>query len=269
MILIKSIKTKSLLLLIPIVLATALAWLIAPHLPPAVDLPVFTQAGTELVTGGNPYTVQGYYTPPWTALPFAILALLPPALARSTWLILSIMMFVFTAQRLKGSPLAIGLVMISSPVLLSLRNGNIEALVLLGLVLPRWLGVFLLASKPQIGLGILCYWLFVDRDYKIFIVPSLITLVSFILYGFWPGRANELENIYWNASLWPASLPIGAVLLVASVRQKSQGFAMACSPALSPYLHLSSYAGALLGLVRHVPELAVGVGCLWVINIII
>ena len=97
---------------------------------------------------------------------------------------------------------------------------------------------------------------------------TIVTLASFVLFGFWPERFLEPTTYIQNDSLWPASIPIGLALLAAAIKRRTPEYAMAASPCLSPYLILHSWSGALITLVRNPAEMLAAVGGLWLLILI-
>jgi hypothetical protein len=52
---------------------------------------------------------------------------------------------------------------------------------------------------------------------RVFAPFTIVLLVSFVLYGFYPLEWVTVEvDQWWNASLWPMSIPIGLTLAVAA-----------------------------------------------------
>ena len=70
---------------------------------------------------------------------------------------------------------------------------------------------------------------------RVFAPFTIVLLVSFVLFGFYPLEWVTVEVDQWfNASLWPMSIPIGLTLAVAAIYRRRIQFAMAASPLLSP-----------------------------------
>ena len=250
-------------------LLVAMALFLAPFLPSAIDLAFFTQAALNMLAGLSPYEVAGYYNPPWIAMLFIPLALLPVAIGRSVWLILSIFLLAYVVYRLEGKALSLALIVFSPPMLYALQFGNIEPLILLGLVLPRWLGILLLMGKPQIGLGICLYWLAVERKLTDFIPFGVAMALSFWAYGLWPLHQNPVQDgATWNISYWPFSLPLGAALLVYAIRRQRDNLALASGPAFAPYLGPTGFVPILLALSKYPLELGVVVLAYWALPLL-
>ena len=242
-------------------------------LPPAVDWhKAFRPAAWELVSGRSPYYVDGYFNAPWALLPLIPLALLPENVGRAIAFVVSLAALTFTAHRLGARPLAIAILLISPPVVHGLLNGNIDWLAAVGFVLPPQIGLFFISVKPQMGIAVAIFWLVeaYRKDgwrevVRVFGPITAAMLLSFALFGLWPLRFERELDLWWNASLWPASVPVGLALLVAAVRKGKIEYAMGASPCLSPYVLLHSWVGALLAIVASLPELVAAVIGLWIL----
>jgi hypothetical protein len=255
------------------ILSIVIIFLIAHYMPYGVDWRnVFRPAAQAVLRLESPFSVEGYFNAPWAVLPLIPLAILPESISYGLLVLLSMIGFAYTAYRLGARPIVVVAVLLSPPVLHSLLNGNIDALAVLGFVLPPQIGLFFLLIKPQIGMAVAFYW-FIERwrqagireVVRIF-TPILFALIlSFILFGLWPLQFEQEIDLWWNASLWPASIPVGLVLLVVAFRRRRMEYAMAASPCLSPYVLLHAWVGALLALVSQVPETLTAVLGLWIL----
>lgn len=250
--------------------------LMAHVLPLPVDWStVFRPAALGLLAGRSPYGGP-FFNPPWTLFPLLPIALVPEPYDRGVFFIASLLLLAYTARKLGGGPVAVVIFLISAPVVQSLANGNLEALVLAGVIMPPFVGLFFVSMKPQIGLAIAVFWawqawrsgglrLLVLRFLPITIAVAL----SLAVFGPWI-VPPDMENIYlgWNASLWPWSLPIGAALLVRALRTLRKDIALMSAPFLSPFLTFQSWAASLLGLVNYPVELAAASIVTWALLIL-
>lgn len=246
--------------------------LAARFAPPGIDWSeTFRLSGLAVLQGKSPFIIEGFRYPPWAVLGVLPFAWLPEQTGRAAFLVASLLAFAYVPYRLGAKPLALGAYLVSPPVLHCLLNANIDWLPLLGFVLPPKIGLFFVLIKPQVGIGMAIYW-FVDhllhkgwrQTLNTFAPVSIALLASFVIFGFWPLRFSDPVGFWWNASLWPASIPVGLVLLVTAIRRRVPEFAMASSPCLSPYVLLHSWAGALVALSRLQVEMVVAVIGLWI-----
>lgn len=242
-------------------------------LPPAVDFHnYFRPAALGVFKGISPYENAGFFNAPWAILPIMPIALLPESMGRAVLAVVALLTYAFTAYRLGGKPLAVVFLLLSPTVLADLLNGNLDWLAMLGYVLPQPVGLFFLAVKPQIGAVVGLFWLIEAwreggwrRVLRVFAPFTIILGLSFVFFGLWPLRFQANLSMWWNASLWPMSIPVGLALLTAAVRKRNQRFAMASAPCLSPYLLLHSWSPALLAIIDKVPETIAAVVGLWIL----
>jgi hypothetical protein len=102
---------------------------------------------------------------------------------------------------------------------------------------------------------------------KVFTPFTAVFLLSLTVFGFYPSHFGEIQlySQSWNASLFPASIPVGLALVVAALRRREIRFAMAASPCLSPYVLLHAWSGALAALSTQTLEMLVAVLGLWLV----
>jgi hypothetical protein len=212
-------------------------------------------AALALLAGHSPYSVATYIAPPWLLIPLLPLAILPAWLGQVLIFWLTLAAYAFLARTNGARALAIIALLVSYPVVYGLIYSQIDWLVMLGLVLPPWIGLPLLMTKPQVGIGaalFLGYQAWSTGGLKklvlIFLPLAVLVLVSFALFGpdvfTRPGTVNAPAN----TSLWPRAIPIGLVLVVAAIRRRSKFFSLTASPFLSPYVAVHSWATVIVGL---------------------
>lgn len=269
-------KKRLVLLLFLVVLIVAMAWIASPFVPDAVDWhTAFRPAALAVLQGRSPYDVAGYFNPPWAVLPLIPIAIFPEPVGRTLLVIVTLVALAYVAHKLGGSKVATVAVMLSPLVLHEVLNGNIDWLAAIGLVLPMWLGLFFVVIKPQIGIGVVVYWAYstwknggVRELLKTFAPVTIAYGLSLLVFGLWPLRSMQEVGLWWNASLWPLSIPIGLALLVASIRKGNLRFAMAASPCLSPYVLFHSWVIALMAIITSTPETVAAVVGLWILVVI-
>jgi hypothetical protein len=236
---------------------------------------VFRPAALRFIAGANPYLDPAYLNSPWLLvfiLPFAIL---PEHAGFALYTLAGLLAITWIAYRFKVKPLFLIPILFSYPITLCLVRGQVDWLALVGAVLPPQLGLFLVLSKPQIGLGIAVFWAIeafrsggLRRLVITFGPVTLLTLLSILPYGLWFVPPAGIQNSYLNVSFWPESIPIGLALLTYSIRKSRINFSIIASPFFSPYLSAYSWSGVLLGLAAYPAELtAVSIG-IWIWRIL-
>lgn len=249
------------------------------YIPGGVDWSwTFRPASLDLLAGRSPYQDQALKAPyagaPWGLLPLLPLALLPESAGRGILFGISLVAFALAAIRMGARPLTLVVFLLSPPVWHCLLNANLDWLPLLGFSMPPMWGLFFLAVKPQMGSILALFWLVeawraggLRQVVRVFAPVTLVLLVSLAVFGLWPLnmlKATEFTT-YWNASLWPYSIPVGLVLTVAAIRRREPRYAMAASPCLSPHVLFHSWSGALITLVTSPPEMIAAVVGLWIL----
>src|SRR5690606_39169475 len=255
-----------------IVLCIVLVIFGAKYLPPAVDwVGVFRPATLALARLENPYQNEsGFYNAPWTLvflMPFAA----DEIIGRAAIFVVSFATYGLLAVHMKASRLALVAFLLSPPILHTALHGNLEWLALAGLLLPpRW-GLFFVTIKPQIGSMVAVYWIaeaWREGSWRCtlwLLWPiGAAYLLSFVIFGLWPLRAVGQIDLWWNASFWPYSIPLGLIALAWSIRKRDIRGALIASPCLSPYVLLHAWSGALLAVLRHQKLTLSIVAAIWI-----
>ncbi len=249
-------------------------WVAIMFLPPAVDWhSAFRPAARAYLSLQSPYNIERYVSPPWTAILLIPFAVFPEQVGRVLQFVVAILMLSFIIKRLGGSLFSTVIFLLSPPIMHMLLNGNLEWIALSGLIMPPQIGLFFILIKPQVGIGIAIFWLveaFRGGGFKqviyTFAPITIVSLLFMIPFGFWPNHFWYSYTIaYWNASLWPASIPVGLVLLAHAIRNRTFKPALAAGPCLSPYVLLHSWSAALLAIIPSTIELTVAVIGLWIV----
>lgn len=265
---------KTILLGLAATLAALVAsFLLAPYVPPAVDwTESFRPSILSILAGQSPYGTHLILHAPWGLILLAPFALLPEAVGRVMLIFVSLATFIVVAQKLGAKPLAIIFLLVSPPVVHGALNGNIDWLASIGFVTPPWLGLFFISIKPQMGIAVAPFWLVQawrkggwKQVFYTFAPFTAVLLFSFLIFGFWPRGTEKTVDFWWNASLWPVSIPVGLALFVTSIRKQQIEYAMAASPCLSPYVLFHSWVGVILAIVSSVPETIAAVIGLWIL----
>lgn len=261
-------KTALLAVLLLILMAVMVA-----VLPPAVDWQkAYRPAARTLLAGDSPYEVSGYFNPPWALLPLLPIAVLPQPIGRALAVMVALAAYAYVAYKLGADRKTMLLFLLSPPVLHGLLNGSIDWLGALGFVMAPQIGLFFVLIKPQIGIAVAVFWLFQSWDrggwqevLRVFAPITIVTALTFVLFGLWPLRFEREIGLWWNASLWPLSIPVGLTLLVAAIKRDEVKLSIAASPCLSPYVLLHSWVGGLFALSSSFTYMATAVIGLWLV----
>lgn len=253
------------------VIAIVLVVVMTYALPSAVDWhTAFRPAALAVLRGKSPYSVYGYFNAPWALLPLLPLAILPEEVGRALLVVISLAVLAYTAHKMGAKPTSVILLLLSPPAMHGLLHGNIDWLAAFGFILPPQIGMFFISVKPQIGIAVGIYWVIEAwREsrwrgvWRVLAPISIAFVLSFLLFGLWPLRFERELSLWWNASLWPASLPVGLALMVLAIRKREMNFAIGASPCFAPYILLHSWIGALFAIIKAEWELFAVVLGLW------
>ncbi len=216
----------------------------------------FYPATRLLLHGQNPYAVPYFHNPVWALIPLVPCAMLGQQVGGLLLFFFTLFTFAFMGLRFKAKPVALVALLLSPLLFYNLFLGNIDALVLWALLLPPPVGLFLVALKPQVGIGIAAYLAFTSwrdggwRKLLWTVAPVILGLgVSFLVFGNWMTSSSEdVLSAYWNLSLFPWSVPVGLLVLAVALWRHRETISASASPFLAPYVSLGSWSIALLGL---------------------
>ncbi len=234
-------------------------------------------AARAVLEGNNPYlAAPTFRNLPWTLIPMLPLAIFSERVSGDLYFILTLALYTWVAVRLKASRIALIAFLLSSPVVYGMRMLNVDALALVGFILPPQIGLFFILIKPQMGIAMIPFWMFETWRaggwrslLRAFLPATIATVLSLVIFGTASiGRSNDLLQSAWNASLWPWAFPIGFALTILAVRNRRKDQAMAASPFLSPYLAYHSWVSVLAGLMQRDLELVLAVIGMWLVAVI-
>lgn len=231
---------------------------------------IFRPAITNILSGESPYTVDGFFSPPWVLLIMLPFTLLTPPLDMVAIIAVSLGVFVLILRKLGASWLVITLFLITPNLWWGMIYGNVDFLVALGFILPPQIGLLFVLAKPQIGAAIALFWIVEAwrkgnmREVVKVSAPFFVTvLLSFVFFGWWLSSMSLATTRYWNIANFPYLLPIGAVMLFKAVQLRKQGLAITSGIFLSPYIGVQSIPIALFGLLPSEKETIIAIISLW------
>jgi len=216
----------------------------------------------------KPITFAYYFNPPWLAVllsPFTLLSF------RWSWAVLCVVSLGLTAalaRRWQIGLIRLGLTVLSPAMVYILLHGQVDALILGGLLLPAEWWIIVALTKPQVAVGLM-FGIERGRWPRAAAITILIVLLSLLVFGNWPlrfirqpssvieGTVYATHNLWRN--LWPYQLPAGVGVLLLGLRRRDARFLLGASPLLSPYTPMSGLLGSWLALASLLNDWEAGV----------
>lgn len=231
----------------------------------------FRPAAVAVLHNDDPYDVEEFMIVPWVLLPILPLALFSEAIGGAIFFIAGITGYGYAAYKFGAKPLALGAFLLSPPVLHNLLNGNIDWIPLVGATLPPQIGLFFVITKPQIGFTMVLFWLVetwrqekLRGVIRVFAPVTLALLMSIVIWEFWFLKWLDQPSTWWNASLFPWTVPIGVGLLYWGIfRERKREYVLPAGPCLSPYVLFHSWSAAIIAIVSHQKATLAIVAALW------
>jgi len=229
----------------------------------------FRPAIHELLSFRTPYSVEGFYNPPWGLIPLIPFYLLPERLGWALLATTTFFVYGFVAHKMGAKWYLIALMLLLPHTLYSGLQVNVDWLVAIGFILPPKYGLFLILLKPQLGFPLALFWFIeefrvggIRQVFKTFLPVSVAFGLSFLIYGLYLTSSSELIMLD-GASLWPYSIPLGIALFIQSIKSRERNLSILAAPFLSPYIQPYSLSFALLGLLPGQLWTMTGVASLW------
>lgn len=251
------IDVRKWLIIVLLLFVLGIAVYIASLMPTADWFTTFDPAARGIFEGLSPYRLPGYVNPPWTVLPLLPIVLFPPDLAHGVMYVVCSLLLFFIMWRLNVNLVAAVAFFLSPTAVGALMVNNIDPIVISSILLPPFWGLFLLVTKPQIGLGLVIYYLVEtwQKDgfwgtVRIFAPVSIIWFGSAALFPIWIERMLNNSQIIWNRSLFPYLIPVGLFFLWLAFKNKNPYFALASSLFFAPYHSFYSYIVVQIGLMH-------------------
>ena len=226
------------------------AFFLAP-LPGGDDWEKFSAAAGRAWAGEPLYregTSTGYYNPPWLAVALSPLGVLPHRLGWAMLSAASLVAVVAVVHRWGGGLTRLVLVALSPPMIYTLLHGQIDALVLAGVLLPQEWWLIIGLTKPQVAFG-LVFGLPRAKLFRALLLTSLLLVATLIWFGNWPLQLlrqptpNRFDGYNLWLGLWPFQVPFGIMLILVGFTRKDERWLVSASPFLFPYAAISSILG--------------------------
>lgn len=251
-------SNKQRIISIPVlVVLLGVAVYFASFLPSADWYVSFDPAARGVYSGHWPYENPGYRYPPWAVLPLLPMVLFPPDFAHGLMVVTTALILIYIAWRLHAQPLAVAAFLLSPTAVGILLVNNLDPFAISGIFLPPVWGLFVLVIKPQVGLGVMLYYLFQTWKNERFwgvvrtFAPMIIAYsISVAFFPIWVTRMLENPSNSWNRSLFPYAIPLGLFIMWLAIRRKNPYFALAASAFLTPYLTFYSYIAVQIALLH-------------------
>lgn len=184
----------------------------------------------------DPFVVAGYFNPPWLAWLLSPLGLLTAVDSHVLWIVIILLLTVRCVYALGGGWFAVILTIVSPGFLLTIMNGQVDILVLLGLLTGSWL---LILVKPQVASLAIVYDAMKGRiDWTAVLIGS-VSLVVAALFMTRPNATGLLTTVT-NITPWPLGIPLGIGLFVLSLIRRDRWLSVMATFFVVPYLSGSS-----------------------------
>ena len=184
----------------------------------------------------DPFTVWGYFNPPWLAWMLSPLGKLSAGDSHVLWIVIVLMLTVRCVYALGGGWFGALLTILSPGFFVAVVNGQVDVLVLLGIVTGSWLLVLI---KPQVGGMSLVYDVLANRRIDWFAVAfTAVCGVAFLLFMARPEAAGLRSTL--TVTPWPWGIPVGLALFVWALLRRDKGLSVLSTFFLVPYISASS-----------------------------
>lgn len=253
-------RKKIILLNLTIVFSICIIAAAAFFIPEQIDwMRTFRPAALKIIHGQSPYSILSFSYPVWMLFPLIPIAILPVKIGNGILFFVQVLVLIFIAIKMGASPFSLAAFFLSFPILFMLLFGQIDWLVLTGLIFPPWAGLFFLLAKPQLGL-IPALFLIIEEWRKNGFKKTLLTvtpvcvafMISFLVYGAWFLQLDYgFLTAKYNFSLWPSSISFGLFFIIYSIRKRKIEAALLANPLLSPYVGPHSWSGAMLAVLPY------------------
>ena len=235
------------------------------------DWRIFYDTSRRIWVGAPLYQPPtGYYNAPWLAVLLAPLTLLPVRWGWAALTVANLLIALILARRWQTGLVQPILALLSPAMVYIALHGQVDALVLGGLLLPTEWWVLAGLTKPQATLRLVFgvprrVWL------RAAVLTGVILVVSLLWFGNWPlevvrvpGEIMRSTRNLW-LGLWPFQVPVGVALILFGIRRRDTRLLVAASPFLVPYAAMSSLLGVWLALASYLKdwEAALVWGCWW------
>jgi hypothetical protein len=223
------------------------AWFLFTHLPLNYRDWIHTFRPAAL-HWQDPYFKEAMvFNPPWIFPLLYPLAVLPHPAGVSLMIIISVIAVAMYTGSIKKTLI----VAASAPMAAFFALGQLDALLLFGLMIPYGLGIPLLLAKPQ---GVFLAMLPRLNRWSILLM-LLVFGVSVLVWGaWWLNIMGHRPNLKANMSLFPYTVVLGIPLAFLGLKRKSDALLCVGSLCFAPYFMAQSMLPAVAALVRETDD---------------
>ena len=244
------------------------------------DWTIYRRAIAHMLQNYNPYYLPGryqFYNPPWVLILMLPFFIFPPPYDAAALMVATLVGVTYASHKMGGRIWGTILLLTCPPIVACFLCGQIDWLVLLGLVLPPQYGLFLVVIKPQVGAVVALYWFI--RTWQTQGLDGVIDtfgpvvcgyLLSFLWFGLWPLRWITLsqQETQLPLTFWPFGITFGLYLAYRAIQRHNVNDAVYAAPFLSSHVRVYSWAGCFLTLVTEPKLLALMSISMWIILLI-
>lgn len=206
----------------------------------------------------KPYKVPGFTNPPWVVILIPYI-FLPCRLSNAINVTLNVTMIILIVDKVKGGKLGLFLSLTNPFFLYLIITSNIDWIPMLAFLVPSWLGLPLLLSKPQAFGGLVLYWL-KNKNSRLPVILIGLGLVGISLLV-WPNwflyLNGGINHMVWNFAPWPLLIPLGIYFLWKAYKEGDEVLAIAATPFLVPYVAPYSLSGVFACLTGKYKRMAI------------
>ncbi|MFC1976487.1 hypothetical protein ACFLXQ_08810, partial [Chloroflexota bacterium] len=205
-----------------------IAWILFARLPVTYQDWSHTFRPAALHWQDPYYRESRVFNPPWIFPVLYPLALLPNRVGAGLLIIVSVIAVTMYTGSIKKTLI----VAASAPMAVLIALGQLDALLLFGLVIPYGLGIPILVAKPQaVFLTILPRL----NRWSILFTLLVFALSIFIWGDWWTNIIGHQLNVRANMSLFPYTIILGIPLAFWGLRRKSDALLCLGSLCFAPY----------------------------------
>lgn len=181
------------------------------------------------------YRLDVVFNPPWVFPLLYGFAIFPNRVGGSLLMGVAIASFYWYLNDGIKTVILVG----SAPAMVMVALGQLDFLLLIGLMLPPWLGLPFMVLKPQATL--LCIPKRLNQ--RSITSMAIVMLVSVMIWGvWWVTVINQQPNPKLNMSMLPYSLPLAGLILGYCYHRQSYPDSLLCAASLcvAPYFMIQS-----------------------------